>query len=152
MVSNSTHFFAIIKTGMVWSFMQTLNLKEIFSMSWIVSGCGLASPGGLYFLSSMYGACNLGKHLRGIMYDLSMPCFRYPALKLEVRGQMLCADSRISPILEKGMAIHFSILAWRIPMDRGAWRTTVHGVTKELDTTEQLTLSLSGPPSSLLAV
>ena len=24
------------------------------------------------------------------------------------------------------------------PMDRGAWRATVHGVTKELDTTEQL--------------
>ena len=23
-----------------------------------------------------------------------------------------------------------SILAWRIPMDRGAWQATVHGVTK----------------------
>jgi len=23
--------------------------------------------------------------------------------------------------LEMGMATHFSILAWRIPMDRGAW-------------------------------
>ena len=32
--------------------------------------------------------------------------------------------------LEKGMAIRFSILAWRIPMDRGAWQATVHGVTK----------------------
>jgi len=32
--------------------------------------------------------------------------------------------------LEKEMAIHSSILAWRIPMDRGAWRTTVSGVTK----------------------
>ena len=31
--------------------------------------------------------------------------------------------------LEKEMAIHSSILAWRIP-DRGAWRATVHGVTK----------------------
>ena len=28
-----------------------------------------------------------------------------------------------------GMATHSSILAWRIPMDRGAWWTTVHGVT-----------------------
>ena len=27
--------------------------------------------------------------------------------------------------LEAGMATHPSILAWRIPMDRGAWRTTV---------------------------
>ena len=32
--------------------------------------------------------------------------------------------------LEEGMATHSSMLAWRIPMDRGAWRATVHGVTK----------------------
>ena len=32
--------------------------------------------------------------------------------------------------LEKGMATHSSILAWRIFMDRGAWRATVHGVEK----------------------
>ena len=28
------------------------------------------------------------------------------------------------------MATHSSILAWRIPMGRGAWRATVHGVAK----------------------
>ena len=32
--------------------------------------------------------------------------------------------------LEKGMATHSSILAWRIPMDRGASQATVHGVTQ----------------------
>ena len=32
--------------------------------------------------------------------------------------------------LEEGMITHSSILAWGIPMDRGAWRATVHGVTK----------------------
>ena len=32
--------------------------------------------------------------------------------------------------LEEGMATHSSILAWRIPMDRGAWWGTVHGVTE----------------------
>ena len=31
---------------------------------------------------------------------------------------------------EEGMATHSSILAWRISMDRGARRATVHGVTK----------------------
>ena len=30
--------------------------------------------------------------------------------------------------LEEGMAIHSSILAWRIPIDREAWWATVHGV------------------------
>ena len=32
--------------------------------------------------------------------------------------------------LEEGMATYSSILAWRIPMDRGAWKATVHGVVK----------------------
>ena len=32
--------------------------------------------------------------------------------------------------LEKEMATHSSILAWRIPMDRGAWWATVHRVKK----------------------
>ena len=32
--------------------------------------------------------------------------------------------------LEEGMATHFSVLAWRIPMDRGTWQATAHEVTK----------------------
>ena len=32
--------------------------------------------------------------------------------------------------LEEGMATHSGILAWRIPMDRGAWQVTVYGVAK----------------------
>ena len=32
--------------------------------------------------------------------------------------------------LEEGMAIHSSILAWRIPMDRGAWWATVRRVAQ----------------------
>ena len=32
--------------------------------------------------------------------------------------------------LEEGMATHSSILVYRVPMDRGAWRAIVHGVTK----------------------
>ena len=32
--------------------------------------------------------------------------------------------------LEEGMASHSSILAWRIPMDRGAWQATVHEVAE----------------------
>ena len=32
--------------------------------------------------------------------------------------------------LEEGMATHSSILTWRIPMDRGTWWATVHGVLK----------------------
>ena len=39
--------------------------------------------------------------------------------------------------LEEGMATHSSILAWRIPRDRGTWLAIVHGVT-ESDMTEKL--------------
>ena len=37
--------------------------------------------------------------------------------------------------LEKEMATHSSILAWKNPMDRGSWWATVQRVTKESDTT-----------------
>ena len=41
-------------------------------------------------------------------------------------------------LLEEGMATHSSILAWRIPMDRGAWKATQSMGHKELDMTERL--------------
>ena len=38
---------------------------------------------------------------------------------------------------EDSMAMHSNALAClENPMDRGVWRATVHGVNKELDTTE----------------
>ena len=40
--------------------------------------------------------------------------------------------------LEEGMTTHYSILAWKIPMDRGAWWTAWGH--KESDTTEQLSI------------
>ena len=44
---------------------------------------------------------------------------------------------RLGRSLEEGMATHSSILAWRIPVDGGAWQDIVHGLS-ESDTTEQL--------------
>ena len=44
------------------------------------------------------------------------------------------------------MATHSSILAWRIPLDRGAWQAIVHGAAEESDTTKRLS------PCKLLAV
>ena len=48
-----------------------------------------------------------------------------PAMQ-EIRVQSLGWED----LLKEGMATHSSILAWRIPMDRGAWWAAVHGVAK----------------------
>ena len=63
-----------------------------------------------------------------------MACLGFPGasvvknlpVMLEIQVQSL---DREDP-LEKGMATHSSILAWRIPMDRRTWPAIVHGVTK----------------------
>ena len=47
----------------------------------------------------------------------------------EMQGLWVWFPSWEDP-LEEGMAIHSSILAWRNPMEREAWRATVYGVTK----------------------
>ena len=39
---------------------------------------------------------------------------------------------------EKGKAIHSSVLAWRVPMVRGAWWATVHRVAKSCTLLKQL--------------
>ena len=49
-----------------------------------------------------------------------------PAAMRETWGRSLGWDDP----LEEGMAIHPSILAWRITMVRGVWRATAHGVAK----------------------
>jgi len=41
--------------------------------------------------------------------------------------------------LEESMVTHFSILAWRIPMDRGTWQAAVH----EVVTIEQLNTKIN---------
>ena len=43
------------------------------------------------------------------------------------------------------MAAHSSILAWRIPMDRGAWQAAVHGVTKSRTRRKRLSTHEGSP-------
>ena len=75
--------------------------------------------------------CSLGK-ADGILGASSMaqPVKNPPAVQ-EMRVRFLSQEDS----LEEGVTTHPRILAWRIPMDRGARWAMVHGVT-ELDTTE----------------
>ena len=42
--------------------------------------------------------------------------------------------------LEEGTAAHSSILAWRVPMDRGSWWATVHSIGKSWTRLKRLSL------------
>ena len=44
--------------------------------------------------------------------------------------------------LEEGTATHSSILAWRIPMDRGAWWAAVQWVTKSQPQLKRLSMCI----------
>ena len=50
------------------------------------------------------------------------------------------------------MATHSTILAWKISMGKGAWRGYSQWGHKELDTTEQLSLSVETEPYAAAAV
>ena len=70
---------------------------------------------------------------------------KYACIQVSLVAQMVknlpaMCETCVQPMgqedpLEEGMATHSSILAWRIPMDRGAWQAIVHRVAK-LDTSE----------------
>ena len=49
------------------------------------------------------------------------------------------------------MAIPSNVLAWRIPIDRGAWRATVHGVKKSRTGLKWLSTQHSTAHSTLLS-
>ena len=52
--------------------------------------------------------------------------------------------------LEEGMAIHFNILACRIPMDRGAWWATVHRLAQTGTRLKQLSTDTRDEPGGQL--
>ena len=58
-----------------------------------------------------------------------------PVVAQSVKNPTAMQESRVQSLgwedpLEKERATHSSILALENPMDRGAWRATVHRVTK----------------------
>ena len=80
--------------------------------------------------------CSVFKYKRFGASLMAQPVKNLPAMKetQETRVQFL---SQKNP-LEEEMATHSSILAWRIPIDRGAWWANSQWGCKELDMTEWL--------------
>ena len=85
----------------------------------------------------------------GFFFFLFFFCFLVFGLSMKKRASLAAQKVKNPPAmqkiwvqslgrehpLEEGMATHSSIFAWRIPMDRGARRATVHG-DAESDMTE----------------
>ena len=90
-----------------------------------------ADAGDIRHVSSIprSGRCPEGGHGNPLQYSwasLVAQTVKNPPAMREIQVQSLGQEDP----LEEGMATHSIILAWRIPMDRGAWRATVHGVAE----------------------
>ena len=89
------------------------------------SACNAGDPGLIPELGRCPGE-GIGYPLQYSWASLVVQMVKKPPTMRETWVQSLGWEGS----LEEGMATHSSILAWRIPMDRGAWWATVHGLTK----------------------
>ena len=67
----------------------------------------------------------LGDHVGSVLDKVTQQVKNLPEMQ-ETQDRSLGQEDP----LEVDMATHSSILPWRIPIDRGAWQVTVHGVAK----------------------
>ena len=74
--------------------------------------------------SDGYKAAQHRPSLHTLRASLVVQMAKSPPAMQETQGPSLGWEDP----LEEGMATHSSILAWRIPMDRGVWLAAVHGV------------------------
>ena len=154
MAIDQTTFFA----SQIWSRHKVYQWKILFLLScyiccqrqWNQPSCGTL-PCNLFSIvqdehaddSSLYFVLSVVLHSRHVIemkmvFDLVLLSLVAQIVKnLPAMQQTWVPSLDQEDALEEGMATHSNIRARRIPMDRGAWWTTVHGVT-ELDMTEPL--------------
>ena len=89
------------------------------------SSCSARDPSAIP-RSGRYPAEGVGYPLQYSWASLGAQMVNNPPAVQETWVQSLSWEDA----LEECMATHSSILAWRIPMDRGAWWATVQGVTR----------------------
>ena len=125
-----------IKLGRRWKSFGFVNLLPLKTAIFHFSLMGIC----IYLLCTMPDTfCQFSQKSDGLLGGKNelRSCLRlYPGFLggLAVKHPLANAGNTGSvPRLEKGMATHPSILAWKNPTDRGAWWATVHGVAKELE-------------------
>ena len=117
-----------------------VNFCSMSGMNWGTAGSLLGFPGSSAGKESACNAGDLGLSPgsgrfpgEGIGYPLQ---YYWASLVAQtVKNPPAMQETLVQPLgwedpLEEDMASHSNILAWRIPMDRGAWWATVCGVAK----------------------
>ena len=101
--------------------LQMKILCTLFSRTWI---CLLEGSLLIFFQAHSYVVLEKYTSLGAIWAFLVAQLVKNPPAMQDTWFQSLCWEDS----LEEGMATHSSILACKIPMDRGAWWAAVHGV------------------------
>ena len=98
--------------------------KNSLQDTWMLSECW----GGIYFFFNVLKNCFDFVLVHSWLCQASLvdQMIKNPPAMWETWVQSLVWENA----LEEGMETHPSILAWRIPIDRGAWWATVHGVAQ----------------------
>ena len=89
------------------------------------SACNAGDPGSIPG-SGGSGGEEIGHPLQCSWASLVTRLVKNPPAMRETWVQSLSWEDP----LKEGLAAHSSVLAWRIPMDRGAWWAIVHGIAK----------------------
>ena len=110
------------------------------SQDWLYLFSGISRAGRWHPLHTPWNSSRNTKHFRRLRFwamglpfpaniGISQVAQKNPPAMQDTQHKWVRSLSCEDP-LEEGVANHFSILAWRIPTDRGSWGATVHGVTK----------------------
>ena len=82
------------------------------------------------FEDALHNLCTLLRLLSHIIVNAGASLVAQTVKNLPAMPETRVLSLGLEDPLEKGMAPQSSILAWRIPMDRGAWRATIHWVAE----------------------
>ena len=112
------------------SSIPSLNARAPQSLTWPFSFISLYSSPFNHLIDSILLCILLGFNLTysGYWGFLGDAGSKEPACQCRRRKEMWVQSLGWEDPLEEGMAIHSSILAWRILKDRGVWWATVNGV------------------------